>query len=148
MSYFLGIDPGQSGGMTLLKRKKIEDAFTFKDMTGAQVKDWLKCIQYKCGGEILAALELVHSMPKQGVSSSFKFGMHYGHCQGILDALEISYELVTPQKWQTFLGCKSGGNKNITKARAHREWPTHSKLLTHALADSALIALWLSRQQR
>ena len=46
-----------------------------------------------------AIIEKVHSMPKQGVVSTFKFGNNFGQWQGILSAMGIPYEEVTPQKW-------------------------------------------------
>ena len=54
-----------------------------------------------------AMIEQVHSMPKQGVASSFKFGRHYGFLLGVLTALGIPYQTVTPQKWQKAMGCLS-----------------------------------------
>jgi len=45
----------------------------------------------------LAIVEKVHSMPGQGVSSTFKFGKGYGLVLGILGALAVPIELTTPQ---------------------------------------------------
>jgi hypothetical protein len=77
-------------------------------------------------------------MPVQGVSSTFKFGVSYGFVLGLLSALRIRHELVTPQKWQRAMNCLSGGDKNVTKAAAQRLWP-HWKI-THGNADALLIA--------
>ena len=41
-------------------------------------------------------VENVHSMPKQGVSSSFKFGMGCGIIHGVAGALRLPLTLVTP----------------------------------------------------
>lgn len=48
----------------------------------------------------LVGIELVHSMPKQGVASTFKFGVGYGILQGICGALRIPIIFVTPQEWK------------------------------------------------
>lgn len=48
----------------------------------------------------LAVVEKVHSMPGQGVASMFKFGKGYGSLLGILAALGVPTELVTPQTWK------------------------------------------------
>lgn len=48
----------------------------------------------------LVGIELVHSMPKQGVASTFKFGMGYGQLQGICAALRIPFVLIAPQVWK------------------------------------------------
>ena len=39
-------------------------------------------------------------MPGQGVSSCFTFGMGFGMVIGVVQAIGIPYELVTPTKWQ------------------------------------------------
>lgn len=136
--WYLGIDPGQSGGMVLLSQNSdILLTVAFGKLTEhdivAQIESW-----YNEGVPIIATLERVHSMPRQGVASSFKFGDHYGFLRGVLTAVPIRYELVTPQKWQNKLKCLSKGDKNITKAAAQRLWPKIK--WTHAIADAALIA--------
>lgn len=89
-------------------------------------------------------LEQVGSMPGQGVSSTFKFGQSYGFLRGLLVGLGIPHEFVRPAVWQKALGCLSGGDKNVTKAKAQQLWP-HVKW-AHATADSALIAEYGRRQ--
>ena len=39
-------------------------------------------------------------MPKQGVTSMFRFWENFGFIQGLLTAYSIPYELVTPGKWK------------------------------------------------
>ena len=87
--------------------------------------------------KIFAMLENVHSMPKQGVASSFKFGRNFGNLEGLLTGSKIPFDYVTPQKWQKELGCLSHGDKNVTKSKAQRLFP-HLKI-THAIADALLI---------
>jgi hypothetical protein len=87
-----------------------------------------------------AVLEHVHSSPQMGVKSAFTFGQSFGHVLGILDANEVPYLLVRPQKWQKDMGCMSGGDKNRTKAEAQRRWPFIK--MTHRIADSMLLAEW------
>ena len=45
---------------------------------------------------------------------------------------------VSPVKWQTAMGCRTGGDKNVSKAEAQRLWP--SLKITHRNADSLLLA--------
>jgi crossover junction endodeoxyribonuclease RuvC len=77
-------------------------------------------------------------MPKQGVSSTFKFGQGYGGLEMALTGWEIPFERVTPQRWQKEMGCLTKGDKNVSKRRAQELFP-HLKV-THKLADSLLIA--------
>ena len=46
-------------------------------------------------------VENVHAMPKQGVSSTFKFGMGVGIIHGVAGALRLPMTLVTPNQWKT-----------------------------------------------
>lgn len=141
----IGMDPGQSGGMTLLDPEGgILSMHTFKATDhdiACVLRAWIERRAHTW-----AFIESVHSMPRQGVASSFKFGRHFGFLLGLLTAMQVPYELVTPQKWQRAMCCMSKGDKNITKAAAQRIWPHEN--WTHALADSALIAEYGRRQWR
>lgn len=139
---YLGIDPGKSGAIALL----LEDgdapvAFPLKD-TDQDINELLGSFD----DQKTAMLELVHSMPKQGVASSFTFGQSYGFLKGLLTAHKIPYRLATPQVWQRAMGCLSRGNKNATKEAAQRLWP-HIKI-THATADAMLLAEYCRRTWR
>lgn len=95
-------------------------------------------------GEVEACIEKVHAMPGQGVTSMFNFGMSYGALRMAVIASGIPFRDVTPQMWQKALGCRSGGDKNVTKAKAQQFFPNLK--ITHAIADALLIAKWLSQQ--
>jgi phosphoglucosamine mutase len=47
---------------------------------------------------MLAVVELVHSMPKQGVRSTFTFGVAYGMARGTIAALQVLTQLVASGK--------------------------------------------------
>jgi crossover junction endodeoxyribonuclease RuvC len=135
---YLGIDPGASGGIAALSDGHVMLAEKMPDnphelasmLRGAGADD--------AGHHAFAVLERVSAMPKQGVSSTFKFGTNYGMVQGVLAAVGIPYELVTPTVWQKAMGCLSKGDKNVTKAAALRRFPDVK--VTHAIADSLLLA--------
>ena len=93
---------------------------------------------------LFATIELQHAFPKQGVSSTFKFGRNYGFLRGILIALSIPFEEVSPLKWQREMACLSKGDKNITKSRAQELFP--SIKITHATSDALLIAEYARRK--
>lgn len=135
--FFIGIDPGQSGGAALLDAEgQVVDVIKFKGMTdhdiASALNEWGEYEQVK------AMLEKVSAMPKQGVSSTFKFGDSYGFLRGSLVALGIPFDLVIPNRWQKALECQTKGDKNISKSRAQRQWPRQK--ITHAIADALLIA--------
>jgi len=89
-------------------------------------------------------------MPKQGVSSTFKFGRGYGFLRGCLVALGIPFEDVTPQTWMRALNVPPR-RKNETKAQfkqrlrgvAQQLFP--SEKITLATADALLIAEYCRR---
>ena len=140
-----GVDPGANGAIALLNSGSlILSVLRLKDKTGAEIKDWLNAQLENYSGDFEAAVEQVASSPQMGVVSAFTFGKGYGQLLGLLAGLEIPYRFVRPQVWQKSLGCLSKGNKNITKAFAHRTWPKYKA--THADADALCIALWLGRQ--
>lgn len=129
----IGIDPGSSGAMAALIPGRYTPEVFKLDNTEADIAAWLA----EHDGSGFAFIESVHAMPKQGVSSCFKFGQSYGFLRGLLIALQIPFEEVTPQKWQKELGCLTKGDKNVSKARAQQLFP--SMKITHATADSVLI---------
>jgi hypothetical protein len=137
---YIGIDPGQSGSIAVVFPSG--NATWIKlDSTDHDIADWLRDIQVNYHG--ICCIERVSAMPKQGVSSTFKFGRSFGFLQGLLVAFQIPFELVTPQKWQGFMSCRTAGDKNVSKAAAQRLHP--SLKITHANADALLIAEYCRR---
>jgi Holliday junction resolvasome RuvABC endonuclease subunit len=143
MNYSVGIDPGQSGGIGIIDADgSFVTSFKFKDQTDADISEIFRYIQELQGvmseNSVYALLEKVHSMPKQGVASSFTFGMSFGFLKAMLTAHKIPWDFVQPNTWQKALGCQTHGDKNITKSKAQRQWP--GVKITHANADALLIA--------
>src|SRR5262245_20986572 len=66
-------------------------------------------------------LENVHAMPKQGVSSTFKFGVGFGIIRGVAGALKLPLVLVSPNQWKTFHHLAA--DKELARARALQRWP-------------------------
>ena len=93
---YIGIDPGASG------------AFAVLDENGAHVFPWgsegfkrvLLIARSKADGQVMACVEKVGAMPGQGVTSMFSFGKNAGYIEGVLEAIGIPYQLVSPQKWK------------------------------------------------
>lgn len=141
-NHVLGIDPGKNGGLAFLSLDGTQ-ALVFPMPTTE--RDVYEMLSFYSPGIKRALIEKVHSMPKQGVASSFKFGVGYGFLRGLLTALLIPFDEAAPQTWQKALGCLSHGNKNVTKAKAQQFWP---KLrITHATADALLIAEYARRKE-
>jgi hypothetical protein len=89
-------------------------------------------------------VERVHAMPKQGVSSTFKFGMGCGIIHGVAGALRLPLTLVTPNQWKTYHGLPP--LKEASRALAIRKWPQHNRHLDRKKdadrAEALLIGDW------
>ena len=114
----IGVDPGLKGGLAVIdgrgelleladmplrrvgKRKEIdgaERAAFFGRFAPAQV-----------------IVEAVHSMPRQGVASTFAFGRGVGIVLGVLQAMGLPFAEVSPQAWQKLTKCTPGEGKERT----------------------------------
>ncbi len=113
---YIGIDPGKNGGIACMgDSKNNSEAYPYSDDVLINSLG-LVCAK-SCQNDVICYLEHVHAMPKQGVSSTFNFGMNFGFIQGVLKAYGIPYELVTPQKWKKEFSCTSDKNTSIEVAK-------------------------------
>lgn len=145
---FIGIDPGKSGGIAWISETGRIIAAINRPATNQDLLDALQQTGRVIGspvsdGESYAMLEFVRSSPQMGVASAFTFGRGLGEIEMALAATGIPFDTVTPQRWQQALGCRSGGDKNITKARAQARWP--GTKITHMTADALLLAEYCRR---
>lgn len=143
MKAFIGCDPGKLGGIAIVGPKGAA-AFkmpeTERDLFDLieSLKSWDDCTQFQ------AVVERVSSSPQMGVVSAFTFGRGYGALRMALIAAKVPLHEVLPQRWQKDMGCRTGGDKNVSKAKAQQLFPELK--ITHAIADSLLLAKWLSLQ--
>ena len=132
---FLGVDPGKSGSMVAVSAKgefhSISLAIDIDRQAGM-----LSAIAHRI---VNATLEKVHSSPQIGVVSAFSFGQSFGRCEALLSAFELTFNYVSPQRWQRDMNCLTGGDKNITKALA-QELVGEKIRITHRTADATILA--------
>ena len=112
VSSFIGIDPGKSGALAVVSGVLGNYAIPFDE---GEYINAIRSAQRE--GMVLAVVEHVGAMPKQGVSSTFAFGQNFGWILGVLSAFEVPYELVRPQKWKKHFSCTSDKNTSIQVAR-------------------------------
>jgi crossover junction endodeoxyribonuclease RuvC len=114
-----------------------------KDIDAARLFGWLQQLPIDH-----AYVELVHAMPKQGVTSSFKFGETLGVIKGVLGSAGIPVTMVSPQKWQkvAYAGV-TGEGKERSLIAASRLFPGFVPLETErcrkphsGVLDALLIA--------
>lgn len=96
---YIGIDPGKSGGWSVLFEDGHMDVCPWDDRLFIASMQGLSMARPN-GEGIMCALEKVGAMPKQGLSSTFRFGEEYGLIQGVLKALHIPYQTIPPQTWK------------------------------------------------
>jgi crossover junction endodeoxyribonuclease RuvC len=108
---------------------------------------------YTLNTEVFAVLEAVHSMPKQGVASSFSFGRGLGIWEGILSALAVPYVKVAPQTWKKVMMADAPhDNKDASRIIASRLFPQMEGYFTrkkdHNRAEALLMAEYGRRLKR
>lgn len=95
---YLGIDPGKSGGLAIVKDKKVID---YWEMPPSVLDLWHVFLTIdKKYAPAHCYLEQVQSMPNEGHKGAFTFGMNFGRLQAFLAAIGFPHSQVTPQAWQ------------------------------------------------
>lgn len=137
---FLGCDPGSSGCISAIDRNGEHATDIRMDGTLLDVADDIEGLQRRV---IFAVIERVQAMPKQGVSSCFKFGDAFGLMRGMITMAGIRHEYFRPQAWQKAMKCMTKGDKNVSKRAAQQLFPAVK--VTHRNADSLLMAEYARR---
>ncbi len=151
-THVLGIDPGLSGALCLLRISglAIENVFDMPVTDGKVDPAKLAGIVNICKlrGSVVAAVENVSSMPRQ--AHAFSFGLSTGIIHGCFGALNVPFELLAPSVWKPACGLRRLSNENQadtkTKARnlAMKLFPENADLFRlvkwDGRAESALIA--------
>lgn len=143
----LGIDPGLHGAWAILADGNIVDmddlpiigAGKQLRLNGGAMADLWRGMDVS-----LAVIEAVHSMPRQGVSSSFKFGYACGQILGVIEGLNIPVQFVTPQMWKKHF--RLTADKEDARRKAIETFPydraAFARKKDHGRAEAALIARW------
>jgi crossover junction endodeoxyribonuclease RuvC len=148
----IGIDPGLSGAIVVLEDDLPTEWYRMPTMkTGSANRvnaSALAAIVRRTifdDEETRAYVELVSSMPGQGVASMFSFGHSAGVIQGVLGAYRMPVKMVTPQSWKKRAGL-IGKDKEAARTLAIQMWPNWRDLdkkgVGQAFADAAFIALF------
>ncbi len=141
----LGIDPGVSGGIAVLNSdgglvlvRPFRPHMTETELV-AVVQEGLQKV------DDAVFIEKVQYIGKRkdgrkadGGKGAFTFGAVFGLIRGAVLAKGVKPRYVAPMIWQAKMECMTGGDKNISKARAQEIWP--GAKWTHAISDAALIA--------
>jgi crossover junction endodeoxyribonuclease RuvC len=135
----LGVDPGVTGGIAFLFANRVvaEDIPT----AGGEVDVDTLVRRVREMQPALAIIERANAMPKQGVSSTFKYGVAYGALRTVVALCNIPYRLVTPGKWKNHFGLDRDKEKSRALAIQFRPGcGFFSRKKNHGRAEAALIA--------
>lgn len=167
MAHYLGIDPGLTGGWALLGPAGQLVRLSVIPVADGAVDVVALAAQW-CGlpAGTVTAVELVHAMPGQGVTSMFSFGETTGRILGVLGALGHVPVRPTPQRWQKALGvalpadkADKAARRKAVKARAAvlaaqlldldagQLIPPRCRVVHDGLVDAVCIAEWLRRER-
>ena len=158
-SSLISCDPGLSGALAIFDISMspalvrfIDTPITSRGKTGKNKIDCEALVAIALSSDLsntrdctqtdLFVLEAVHSMPSQGVSSSFNFGHSFGAVEMFGHMVANKVELVTPQAWKKHFGL-IGTDKDEARSLALCLFPHMSNYLgkkKHSgRADAALI---------
>jgi hypothetical protein len=147
--YAVGIDPGKTGALAVIRNDGFPGGIW--DYPGDPASLWAmlrnSLLNDPNSFDVrLAVLEKVSAMPKQGVSSTFKFGTNFGIWQATVVALRWPMELITPQRWRKVLDSSvpQKPTKEDLRAYAIKRWPAASESLNrvkdHNRAEALIMA--------
>ena len=148
----IGIDPGATGAIAIVSLTgsalgtfdipSTAEGSGSKQQCNAYLLADLFTSICKEHNVLLVVLEHVSAMPKQGVTSSFNFGMNYGIVKGVIGAFKLPLRLVRPSVWKK--QASLGRDKELARQKAISQWPTMTDRLRRKLdadrAEALLIA--------
>ena len=139
---YIGVDPGASGGLTVIDEKNNIRAFKCPD----KVIDMSMVFEVAIGAaspcNVKFLMERVWARPTNGSRHAFTYGVNYGEWLGIAASHDIHTHTELPLNWMKWFGCPKGmevrKRKNWLKDKAKELYPKVKKI-TLATSDSILI---------
>lgn len=150
---YIGIDVGAKGGISAINEHS-EVLFSVP-MSRENLVDKMNQVnfwrtEWNCGA--IACVEKVGAMPGQGVTGMFNFGKGAGYIEGVLETLQIPYQLIPPQRWKKEFGLIHKGKKDSIET-CRRLFPVVNLLPTErcrkesdGLAESLIMAEFAKRK--
>tara|TARA_B100000674_G_scaffold77408_1_gene53868 strand:+ start:517 stop:1014 length:498 start_codon:yes stop_codon:yes gene_type:complete len=148
-----GIDPGLSGAIAILHKKKVLNLYEMpvmsegkknkKQLNSAQLVNIINEHLRVDNEEVAVVVEQVNAMPGQGVTSMFNFGQTFGAIKGVCAALQLPIYLVRPSKWKKHFELINS-SKDASRTMVIQMYPNLSKDLAKKKdvnkSDAVLIA--------
>lgn len=141
---YIGIDPGKSGAIAAIYRGAL---IAVEDMPLEEGEIDIPALvrMSTIDNDFAVWIEDVHSMPGQGVRSTFSFGRSKGIVEGAFSTEDTRPNLVSPQTWKRHFGLLKQ-DKKASRELAMKLFPKDAGLFKRAKddgrAEAALIALY------
>ena len=135
---YIGIDPGKTGAVAIL-----DDKGNYINVLDFGQEELMPTLIGYAPVVKFAYLEKVHSMPGQGVVSTFSFGENFGWWQGVLGSLGIPYTTIRPQDWMKKYSLQKSSSSDKPGLEVARKLFPEAPLCLkkhHNRADALLIA--------
>lgn len=161
MKVFMGVDVGFTGAAAVLRDDGFEDVIDLPvvgegvdkridaRMLSIDLDHWRRDANDDLW-HATVAIEKASAMPKQGISSAFRYGAVYGALRAVCEDLMFKVVLVAPGTWKKAMGL-TGKGKEASRELAMRMFPAVrdelSRKKDHGRAEALLIAEWLRRQE-
>jgi hypothetical protein len=159
-AWFVGVDPGKSGGMVIINNRGWLVTAVHMPDTQRGVLNWFKHIKHLPGAPdcLYGALEKVGGYI-DGVSpgpAMFNFGKGVGHLEMAMLVAGIPTEDIPPQRWQRGLKIPPRKKKGRKFSETKQQWKKRLLRVAQRLfpkakldlftCDAALIALYYKRE--
>lgn len=155
---FIGVDVGLDGGIAMLfpggkavaartptLERKVGGKKRRTYDIGALMMSLRAPVHAYGTGQTIAVIEQVHSHPKQSVTSQFSLGYGRGVYEALFTALEIPFELVSPNLWKKEM-VGVGQDKGASILKCHQLFPGVAIGRSHGMAEALLLAEWIRRR--
>jgi crossover junction endodeoxyribonuclease RuvC len=139
-----GLDPGATGALALLDPDgQLVAVHDLPYLDGTVSAPLLAALLRDVEPISTAWVERAQAMPRQGIASTFRYGMGFGCLLGVLGALHIPVETVRPAEWKRAAGLSS--DKAASRRRACELWPAHAERFARVKDDGRAEAALIGR---
>ena len=150
----LGIDPGISGAIAWVSDDGhligVADMPTVEVVGKKKVSPQMLVAMLEDYDDVkMVAIEDVHALPGQGVTSMFSFGYSAGILAGVCAGLRMPMSFYRPSVWKRAAGVPA--DKGAARQMAQRFWPgcrDFDRVKDDGRAESALLARWVALKEK
>jgi hypothetical protein len=139
---YIGIDPGASGGLTVINEKGRIKAYKCPKSSEEMALLFQIAMGSTSAANIKLLMERVWARPTNAVRAAFSYGVNYGQWLGIAATHEVKMNTALPLEWIQWIGCPKALKKDVRKRwlkeKARELYPDINKL-TLATSDAILI---------